>query len=377
MIGEETTSGRPPALPVGPSGSLTALLPTRDRPTHCRRQLEFLRSTGFTHRIIVLDGSNPENSEAVCAGCVGLAEYRHFDAQFRMADKLAAAAADLDTPYCVVIPDDDLVLPDAIADAISHLNGHPDFAVAHGYFIDFRTHGNDIELQRIVGFTPSIVDGQPLRRHYNLFRRYQSFYWGVFRTAIFRTAVTMACAMDVVLFRELTVMSATILQGKVARLPLVYSLHGQEPSHAPIYNSHPLFFLLRDAREFFRNYSIFRDAVAAFIRRTAIEYPSVAPLEQLLDVNYATYLGREVDTGRINQTAELLLNYSVTAVKPEPVETTWRDILNGDVLHHSSSGNRRYIWRRPVMEAEPRDETAIALEDMARVERQLDRIISR
>jgi hypothetical protein len=228
----------------------------------------------------------------------------------------------------------------------------------------------------MVGFTPSITDEQPLRRHYDLFRRYQSFYWGVFRTAIFRTAVTMACAMDVVLFRELTVMSATILQGKVARLPLVYSLHGQEPSHAPIYNSHPLFFLLRDAREFFRNYSIFRDAVAAFIRKTAIEYPSVVPLEQLLDVNYATYLGREIDSGKINQTAELLLNYPVTAVKPEAVETAWHNVLEGDVAHHSSSRKRRYIWRKQVMEAEPRDETAITLEDMARVERQLDRITS-
>jgi glycosyltransferase domain-containing protein len=350
---------------------LTALLPTRNRPDECARQLRFLHGNTFAHRIIVLDASEPANAEAVRRACSGIAEFRHFGPEYRMADKLAAAVADIATPYVVLIPDDDIVLPQAIAEAIAFLESHPDFVVAHGYFVAFSPHVDVIDMNQMIGFTPSIVDEPPLWRLYNLFRRYQSFYWGVFRTGIFRSAVTAACAMQVVAFRELTAMSTAILQGKVARLRSVYALRGPVQSHATIHQSHPFFFFLRDAREFFGNYVSFRDGIAAFIRRNNIETPAGAPLEQLLDLTYAAYLGREVNTGMINYAAQLLLGDALPPIQPESAPG-WQEPAQGDVVHHSAAGDRRYIWRRQVLAAEPRDEIAIDGEDMVRVERQLE-----
>jgi len=354
---------------------LTALVPTRNRPAECARQLRFLRGNRFVYRIIVLDASEPAHSDAVRRACSGIAEFRHFGPEYRMADKLAAAVADVATPYVVLIPDDDIVLPQAIADAIAFLDGHPDFVVAHGYFVafspHFSPHGDTIDMHQMIGFTPSIADEQPLRRLYNLLRRYQSFYWGVFRTGIFRTAVTAACAMHVVAFRELTAMSTAILQGKVARLRSVYALRGPVKSHAAIHQSHPFFFFLRDAREFFGNYVLFRDGIASFIRRNGIATPPGVPLEQLLDLSYAAYLGREVNTGTINHAVELLLGDALPPIQPESAPG-WQEPAEGDVVHRSSADNRRYIWRRQVLDAEPRDEIVIGGEDMARVERQLE-----
>jgi len=351
---------------------LTALVPTRNRPDECARQLRFLQGNKFAHRIIVLDASEPENSAAVRRACSGIAEFRHFGPEYRMADKLAAAVADVTTPYVVLIPDDDIVLPQAIADAIAFLESHPDFAVAHGYFVAFHAHDDDIDMHRMIGFTPSIVDEQALYRLYNLFRRYQSFYWGVFRTGIFRAAVTAACVMQVVAFRELTVMSTAILQGKVARLRSVYALRGPVKSHAAIHQSHPLFFFLRDAQKFFDNYVLFRDGIAAFIRRGGIATPPGVPLEQLLDLVYAAFLGREVDTGVINHAVQLLLGEPLPPIQSDPPAPDRREPAEGDVVHRSPTDNRRYIWRRPVLAAEPRDEIAVSGEDMARVERQLE-----
>jgi glycosyltransferase domain-containing protein len=351
---------------------LTALVPTRNRPAECARQLRFLQGNKFAHRIIVLDAGEPANSDEVRRACSGIAEFRHFGPEYRMADKLAAAVADVATPYVVLIPDDDIVLPQAIAEAIAFLDGHPDFVVAHGYFVAFRGHDNDIDMHRVIGFTPSIVDEQPLKRLYNLFRRYQSFYWGVFRTGIFRAAVTAACAMQVVAFRELTAMSTAILQGKVARLRSVYALRGPVKSHAAVRQSHPFFFFLHDAREFFGNYALFRDSIAAFMRHNGIVTPPDVPLEQLLDLVYAAYLGREVDTGVINHAVALLLGEPLPPIEPEPPAPHWQEPAEGDVVHRSVAGNRRYIWRRQVLSAEPRDEIAISGEDMVRVERQLE-----
>jgi hypothetical protein len=178
--------------------------------------------------------------------------------------------------------------------------------------------------------------------------------------------------MQVVAFRELTVMSTAILQGKVARLRSVYALRGPVKSHAAIHQSHPLFFFLRDAQKFFDNYVLFRDGIAAFIRRGGIATPPGVPLEQLLDLVYAAFLGREVDTGVINHAVQLLLGEPLPPIQSDPPAPDRREPAEGDVVHRSPTDNRRYIWRRPVLAAEPRDEIAVSGEDMARVERQLE-----
>jgi len=351
---------------------LTALLPTRNRADECARQLRFLQRNGVTHRIIVLDASHGDAAAAVRAACVGLAEYRHFDPSYRMADKLAAAVKDVVTPFVHLVPDDDLILPHAIGAALAFLRARPDFSVAHGYFLAFVAHGNDIDIHRVQGFTPSIANDNPLRRHYDLFRRYQSFYWGIFRTEIFASAVSAACAMKMVLFRELTAMSTSILQGKVARLPLVYALRGPTRSHVGAHQSHPLYWTLHDAQSFFSHYLVFRDAIAAFIRGRGIAPPPGGTLEQFLDMSHATWLGREVDVGTFNHATRLLLGDAMPPIDDEPLWQGWREPADGDVVHFSKAGDRRYIWRREVLEAEPRDEIVIEPDEMLRVERELD-----
>jgi glycosyltransferase domain-containing protein len=351
---------------------LTALLPTRNRPFECMRQLRFLRRNGVRDRIVVLDASDDAAAEVVRAACAGFAEYRRFDPSFRMADKLAAAAVDVQTPYVHLVPDDDLILPHAVEAAVAFLDANPDFIVAHGYFLAFATHDDDIDIHRVIGFTPSNGSADPLRRHYDLFRRYQSFYWGIFRTPIFASAVAAACAMPVVLFRELTVMSRSILQGKVARLPLIYALRGTATSHAALHQSHPLFWTLHDAQAFFANYLVFRDSIARFVRSCGIAEPAGGSLEQFLDMSHATWLGREVDTGMLNHATELLLGAAVPPIRPDSDWAGWREPGDGDLIRFSAAGGRRYIWRRAVIEAEPRDEITIERNEMTRVEQELD-----
>jgi glycosyltransferase domain-containing protein len=351
---------------------LTVLLPTRNRARQCSRQLRFLSENKFPYRIIVLDGSDAVAAADVRAASKGIAEYRHFGPSFRMADKLAAAVTDVETPFVLLIPDDDIVLPHAIEQEIAFLKENPGFIAAHGYFLGFRDQSGYIDVYDAIGFTPSIVDDDPLLRHYNLFRRYQSFYWGVFRTAIFASAVTAACAMDVVLFRELTVMSTSILQGKVARLSVVHALRGTAPSHAALDQSHPLFWFLNDARSFFRNYVCYRDGIARLIRSKGIAVPHGVALEQLLDVIHSTWLGREIDVGMMNHQARILLGESLPPIQVAQPWADWRTPEDGDLVHSSASSGRRYIWRRRVVAAEPVEEIVITPEEMARVERQLD-----
>jgi glycosyltransferase domain-containing protein len=351
---------------------LTALMPTRNRPQECARQLRYLQSSGFPHRIVVLDGGDEEHAQKVQAACAGFAEYRRFGPSFRMADKLAAAIDDVATPFVILTPDDDVILRHAIEAELTFLQNNPDFIAAHGYFLSFAMHLKDVDIHRVIGFTPSIVDENPLRRHYDLFRRYQSFYWGVFRTEVFAAAVKAATAMRIVLFREITVMSTAILMGKVARLPLIHALRGAAKSHAPLEHSDPLRWLLNDAESFFGDYLIYRNALAGFLSRRGVEAPQGARLEQILDMSHATWLARSIDNGQINYTAQRLLGEPFPPIPVAPDWAGWSEPSEQDEIHRSCKRDRRYVWRRDVLSAEPREEIAIDHDEMARVEAQLD-----
>src|SRR5262249_39910571 len=153
-------------------------------------------------------------------------------------------------------------------------------------------------------------------------------------------AVTAACAMKVVLFRELTVMSTSILQGKVVRLPLVYALRGTAVSHAALHQSNPLCWTLHDAQSFFTDYAIYRDAIAKFIRTRGIAGPKAGTLEQFLDLSHATWLGREVDLGMLNHAARLLLGDPIPPIETSPTWSGWREPSEGDLTHLSPTSHR-------------------------------------
>jgi glycosyltransferase domain-containing protein len=349
---------------------LTVVVPTRDRPGYCASLLRFLRTNRFPYRILVLDGSNEPQAQAVRSACAGVAEYRQFGPTFRLVDMLVDAVGAVETPYIILMPDDDPIMPHAVDAELAFLQQHPDYIAAHGYFLGFGLHGDDLDIHHILGFTPSIESDRPLIRHATLFQRYQSFYWGVFRTEVFATAVKAAQPMDVVLFRELTVMSTSILQGKVARLPVVHALRGTAVSHAAPHNSDAMRWILHDAESFFAAYLTYRNGLVRFVRERGIHVPPKAKLEQILDMSHGSWLARELDVSKINHARRLLLNETVIPII-DPPWTGGQPLAPGDVAHAAANG-RRYIWRKTVTQAEPREEIRIGESEMARVEQQLD-----
>jgi hypothetical protein len=204
----------------------------------------------------------------------------------------------------------------------------------------------------------------------------------VFRREVLISALEAAKAVSGPLFQELMFMNVAVLQGKIAMLPMIYAMRGMEGSQTPLTASHPLFWFLRDAQSFFSSYRSYRDGLMSFIRGHNI-IPATrrftdpmsgapdSPLEQMIDLTHATWLGRTVDVGVINHAAQSLLGKSMPLIGGEPVWPGWRDAADGDVTVPGPDG-RRYIWRRAVLEAEPRDEIVIGGDEIARVEKALD-----
>jgi len=353
-------------------GPLTVVVPTKNRPQRVLALLHFFKDCGLRHPIVVADTSDIDQASRVRSACTGVASYLGFDRRLRLADKLTELVSSIETPFVAVAPDDDICMPHAIDAALEYLEHNSDYVAAHGYMLQYRIEGYNWHIHRVGGFTPSITEDDPLRRHYHLMRRYQPFYWAVFRTDVFAAAVKAARAMRGIVFRELTVMNTAILHGRVARLPVIYNLRGSEPSLTPLTENHPLHWFLHESPSFFANYGVYRNALAEFIRAREIAVPHGVQLEHLLDLIHATWLGRELDLGVLNHTTQRLLGHPL-----RPVNTMARPSRQPssriDLNHKSKRQSpRRYLWQTNVTRAEPRNEISITAAEIARVEQQLD-----
>ena len=212
------------------TAALTVVIPTRNRAAQCAAQLAMLRKCGVGCRILVADSSDVAEAGQVRAACGANADYVHFDPSLRIIDKWNEVIPLVETPYVVMTPDDDITFPHAIAASLQALIDNPDYAAAHGYVLNFGVHYDYFDIHSTFSFTPTIDDDDPLKRHYDLMRRYQPFIWAVFRTQTFADALKAAAGVDGTIFQEITFMNAAVLAGKVMRLPVVYAMRGPEES---------------------------------------------------------------------------------------------------------------------------------------------------
>jgi glycosyltransferase domain-containing protein len=356
------------------ASALTIVLPTLDRSELLAAQLQFFKKCGVNHSIVVVDSSDAAQANDAYAACAGIAEYRGIDPRLGLVDKLLVTLNTVQTPYVALVTDDDINFPHAIDAALAHLEANPDYVAAHGYVLTFASRDNDIELSSVLWAAPSITEDQPLRRLYHLVRRYQPFIWAVFRKQALSVALSAARTMSGILFREITVMNTAVLQGKVARLPVIHSLRGHEQSLTPIDRTHPLFYFLQDPKSFFSHFEIYRDSLAKFIRDRELSVVTQGELVRLLDIIHATWLGRELDLGMCNHVARQLLGDDLPPISTATNRPTWQPPGSEDRVRQSEI--RRYVWRKAVLEAEPRDEINITVAEMDRVEQELDAYVA-
>jgi hypothetical protein len=71
----------------------------------------------------------------------------------------------------------------------------------------------------------------------------------------------------------------------------------------------------------------------------------------------------------INHTARVLLGDSLAPIRVPDWRTERQEPSEGDVVHPSPTGSRRYVWRKDIFRA---GEVTIEPDELARVERQLD-----
>jgi glycosyltransferase domain-containing protein len=362
-------------MPTTPAPSLTIVILSRNRPRHCIALARFLRELRVTHPILIADSSDPASAEVILAQHGGLADYMFIDAGTNVGDKISRAAEAVASPYIVMLPDDDVTFPHSIDASLAYLQEHADYVAAHGYTLCFGLQDNDVDVRSVFNFVPSIDSDRPLYRHFQLMSRYQTFIWAVFRTETFVAAAKSMAETDGAVFKELAFMSRAVLRGKVARVPNIFGMRGMELSQTSANEGNPVMMFLHHPKLFYERYAAYRDSLAAFVRDDPTICADLNPsveLNHVLDINHATLLSREINPGMFNYQAQLLLGAPLPPIQLEPQWQGRRDIQPVDLINISRFADRRYIWRRGVLEAEPRTEIIISGDEIATVEAELD-----
>jgi glycosyltransferase domain-containing protein len=378
-----------------PGEPLTAVIPAHNRVRECLALLRYLQACGFAHPVVIADSTQADRSSTLRSSIADLARYRYFGAQIGQYEKLARIAQSVTTPYIVVLPDDDIAFPHAIESALTFLRQNQDYVAAHGYSLRFGFERGDFDIYQVEHFIPTISDHEPMQRYFHLMRRYQPHLWAVFRTEVYAKAMEAAMPMKGTVFQEFMFQIVSVISGKVARLPTVYAMRGMEPSQADYSEADPFQWLIKDADRFFQCYAIFRRGLMNFFR-TGMTKPSLwtkirdrddalvrngmhsalnsskIPFQQLIDLINASYLGRVIDTGTINYAVQYALGDAAQPVKFPGSWRGWLEPQTSDLIRVSQRPDRRYIWRREVVEAEPRREISITAGEMRKVESQLE-----
>jgi len=272
--------------------SYTLVIPTYNRSALLRRLVRYYRKRAPFINLLVLDSSRSEVQEE---NVKALSQYgsavRHvvYADNIQASSKLADGLALVETEYASLCADDDVVFPEALAESLMFLESHPDYACAHGLYLNFRQAGNDIHVfSEYSG--PSNEAIHPGARVFRLLQRYESLYYGAFRTNDLREIVTVMQAMPSPLFRELFQSVATVIKGKVKRFPSVYAARQSGPPADPNREKWQTCYWFADnPREVLEHYERYCDTLWKFYEDRASQRVERAAFFKTLDLAHAVY----------------------------------------------------------------------------------------
>jgi glycosyltransferase domain-containing protein len=298
----------------------TLVIPTYNRSQCLGRLLRYLEANEAKFRIRILDSSrDPErcdNQRLVKARSLSC-EYVEFDQTMHPFDKFRAGVAGVTTPFCCLCADDDVLLPDGLMASVRFLEANPDYAVAHGYYFQFMVDHAELRLSTITYYTPSYDEADPIARVHALMRHYQALTYGVYRTDVLQRVFATVTPVTSLLARELLSSALAAVEGRVARLPMLYHGRNLGPSSGHV-NWHPLEWLIRDPKGLFGEYSSYRELLAGAIQGHPGESRSREEIERLLDLIHMQYLIRHAP----DETFDFIVSESLAGKDADAIFST-------------------------------------------------------
>ncbi|MFA4905591.1 MAG: TIGR00180 family glycosyltransferase [Candidatus Margulisiibacteriota bacterium] len=217
---------------------LTIVIPTMNRSDFLIRLLNYYANTGYKHRILIGDSSDPTHVEQaknaikemegklsiIYQECPGLG----------VGACLQKLMKSISTPYVAVLSDDDYLVPNGMDKCLVYLENHPEYNAAHGkaVLISLDVSGPNGQIQHLGEYKQcSREEGAASQRLIKHLSDYSSSTFCVYRTRSWQTMLKNSQEISDRSFSdELLFSGLSVVLGKVKELDCFYLVrqgHGQ------------------------------------------------------------------------------------------------------------------------------------------------------
>ncbi len=281
------------------SNAFTLIVPTYNRPREVARLLRYLARHAAAFPILILDSGTGENQAATGAQAAELdlnVRRCSYPPSTTPWEKFWRGAGEVQTEFCSLCADDDVLMLDALPRLVEFLERHADFGAAHGWYFTF-SNLSRFDITALIYASPSLDGADPLLRLRDMLSRYEPVTYGVYRTEVLRQVLHEVQPVESLFARELLAGALTVVHGKVGRLPLLYYGRSLRPSEA--YDRwHPYEFLISSPEALFAQYATSRQILAGRLQKNGcspLPLPDLLAVIDLMHIKYLTgYLAPEI-----------------------------------------------------------------------------------
>ena len=278
---------------ASPRSRYTLLIPTFNRPAHLRSLLGYLAARQFQYPVRVLNSSSgdalTQNRETLGRGGLDIV-HEVYNSAIAVHKKISLAVASVESTYCSLCADDDVLFTDELAGLFDILDANPDLIVAHGYYVNFKP-GEDFDIWHTDYSAPSIVAEDALKRIVRQMSDYQAIFYGVHRTGSLKAIQPQLDRVKSLWAQELLSSSLTLIAGGMQRVPRYYMARNTNPSIATE-GWHPHQFLAMEPAALLREYADYRAVVLEHLAADACCRAAYRPeqVERVFDLVHMKYL---------------------------------------------------------------------------------------
>ncbi len=282
-------------MPKDELKQITIIIPTYNRHHYLTRLLSYYASKNTDASILVLDSSEAATAKLNQQTCEGLSKhitYHYFPSSTPVASKLLAGLKLVKTAYCAFCADDDLVFIEGLQQALAFLQENDDYVCADGIYLNFHQVNHDVNLH-IEYASKGINAEDPGARIFRLFQKYESLFYGVFRTTQAIDIFSAVSKNPSLHYQELFQATSALLLGKSHRLPVFYAARQHcDPADTSRDKWQTYYWFAEDRSEFMQHYLQYREELWQFYQTHVSDKTHArTDLNQILDIAHAMYFG--------------------------------------------------------------------------------------
>jgi glycosyltransferase domain-containing protein len=300
---------------ASPRSRYTLLIPTFNRPAYLRSLLGYLAARRFQYPVHVLDSSSgdalSQNRETVGRGGLDIV-HRLYDPATHVHKKIELAMRAVESTYCSLCADDDVLFTDELTGLFDVLDANPALVIAHGYYVNFKS-SEDFDIWYTDYSAPSIVAEDALKRIVEQMSNYQAIFYGVHRTATMKLIQQPLDRVKSLWAKELLTSSLALIDGGMYRMPRYYMARNTNPSIATE-GWHPHQFFAIEPAQLLREYADYRtvtlEHLAADARCRAAYRPE--QMQRVFDLVHLKYLAPMLSPGVMNYLIQQSLRSDIT-----------------------------------------------------------------